>query len=141
MLKLVCPSGQPAYRVSIECGQIMKGAVIEKVLLHIFDNIFNLPLTLRIGLSTEMVLKAPIPYIVLKLRGQNNIATVFIADEDLVLIVNNFRRNAFDKAKGKFMSLNGNSGNIRPGAKVYVLVPRSGKDQGKKVNFEPLAVA
>lgn len=68
-----------------------------------------------------MVLKSPIPYIVLKLGGQNNIATVFIADEDLVLIVNNFRRNAFDKAKGMFMSLNGSSGSVRPGAKVYLL--------------------
>ncbi|GGI29562.1 hypothetical protein GCM10008119_38240 [Pedobacter mendelii] len=135
MLKFVCRSGQPAYNISVECGQVMKGAVIEKVLLHVLYDIFNFPLTLRIGFSAEMILKGPISYIVLKLGGQNNIATVLIADEDLVLIVNNFRRNAFDKAKGKFMSLNGSSGSIWPGAEVYILVPRSGKDHGKKVNL------
>ena len=88
-----------------------------------------------------MVPKYPLTYIVLKLGSQNNITTVFIADEDLILIVNNFCRNALDKAEGKFMSLNGRPGSIRPGAEVYVLVSRSGKDQGKKVNFDPFTVA
>src|SRR5690554_82176 len=97
-------TSHPSHALIIERFYIMKGTVVEKVLLNILYYIFYFPFTLRISFSAELQGEGLLTGISPESVRQNNISAILAYYKNFILVIHYFIRYSPDVCKCQFMS-------------------------------------